>query len=125
MGFSNTPRADVRPEDFTPEGLRGHAEVLDGIAAGLALEAEKFKGEDMVTLVCLSEDCLRFAAVFRGLADPPVVRLRERLRLLNDVIVEHHNANIIRDEFTVCPVCVKHGGPDFFYATRDLLREPT
>jgi hypothetical protein len=61
---------DVRPEDFTPDGLRGHAEVLDGLAAGLSLEAEKFKGgEDCVALVCLSEDCLRFAAVFRGLAD--------------------------------------------------------
>jgi hypothetical protein len=61
--------ADVRAEDFEPEALRGHAEVLDGLAHGLSLHARGLHNpEDMLSVDGSAEDCRLFAAVFRGLA---------------------------------------------------------
>ena len=57
-------------------------------------------------------------------------RLRERVKLLDRVIGEHHSASVMREEHYVCPVCTEYGGGEFFSKTSALLRatlspEPT
>jgi hypothetical protein len=48
--------------------------------------------------------------------------LADRVRLLDNVIGEHHSASVMREEFYECPVCVEHGGVEFFFETSRLLR---
>jgi hypothetical protein len=60
----------VGPEDFTPAALRGHAEILDALSGGLAAQAMRERDpEDRDVTRGLADDCRRFAAVFRGIAD--------------------------------------------------------
>lgn len=48
--------------------------------------------------------------------------LANRVALLDRVIGDHHDALVMREENDVCPVCMKHGGTDFFAETIRILR---
>ena len=51
--------------------------------------------------------------------------LRRRVRLLDNIITEHHAASVMRDEHDVCPVCSEHGGVNLFMENALLWRGET
>ena len=66
-------RADLTLVDFTPAGLRAHAEQMDVISAALAIEAGCYVGEDRLTLEDCATDALRAATILRAFADGATV----------------------------------------------------